>query len=84
MSHHWLDDHGKKKTERTIKETEVESYLVKVYRRQNPESKAAAGIVEEIETGKKHIYSNADELWRIINSMKINSRTQESRICDLP
>ncbi|RJR29037.1 MAG: hypothetical protein C4576_35760 [Desulfobacteraceae bacterium] len=43
------------------------TYIVRVYRRAGASQDRAAGIAVDPETGKETPFSNAQELWSIIN-----------------
>jgi len=49
------------------REVLLESYIIRIYRRENSNPSVVAGIVEIVEVQKKRTFSSFDELWRIMN-----------------
>lgn len=44
----------------------MESYLIRIYRREENNAKSIVGIIEEIGTKEKHSFKNLSELGKII------------------
>jgi hypothetical protein len=44
----------------------MDSYLIRIYRRDKKNPEAIVGIIEEIDTGEKHSFKNLSELNSII------------------
>ena len=44
----------------------VDSYIVRVYRRDRTRQKGLVGIVEKVGAAEKRVFSDRDELWRIL------------------
>lgn len=46
----------------------MDSYIVRVYRRPNAESRSLLGVIESVEQQEKHVFRSLDELWDVLNS----------------
>jgi hypothetical protein len=60
-----------------------ESYIVRIYRGEKDRPNNLVGIVEEVGLEEKRAFTNIDELWTILNSIrkkggKGNRRTRQS------
>ena len=49
----------------------MESYIVRVYRGEKDNPRSFVGIVEEVGVKEKKAFANLDELWQILNSIKM-------------
>jgi hypothetical protein len=49
----------------------MESYIVRIYRRSETIPHKLIGIVEEVEDGGKRAFTNLQELWEILNPVKM-------------
>jgi len=58
----------------------VESYIVRVYRGEKDNPRSFVGIVEEVGVEEKKAFTNLDELWQILNSIKIKLVNPSTRI----
>lgn len=52
---------------RSEEEPEMVTYVIRIYRRADASQDRAAGIAVDPETGEQNAFSNAQELWSIIN-----------------
>jgi hypothetical protein len=59
------------------REERVDSYIVRIYRRDRTRQKGLVGIVEKVGAADKRVFSDRDELWRILSAQK--RRPQEER-----
>jgi hypothetical protein len=57
----------------------LESYIVRIYRREHDKPIEVAGIVESVETEKKQAFKNMDELARILCSPEKKSFLKRKR-----
>jgi hypothetical protein len=48
----------------------MDSYVVRIYRRDGKKSRILIGTVEEAGTGRKLAFSNTEELWEILRRRK--------------
>jgi hypothetical protein len=48
----------------------VENYVVRIYRREKNNPCSFIGVVEEVGVEEKKAFSNLEELWQILNSIK--------------
>jgi len=48
----------------------LKSYIVRVYRCQEKIPRSLVGVVEEVGTKGKKAFTNLDELWEIMSSIK--------------
>ena len=48
----------------------MKSYIVRVYRCQEKIPRSLVGVVEEVGTKGKKAFTNLDELWEIMSSIK--------------
>jgi hypothetical protein len=56
------------------------SYMVRIYRRNENDPRLLVGVVEEVGTEGKKAFSNLYELWDILNPTRKNSaRASENR-----
>lgn len=55
---------------KTNKGGSVESYILRIYRRQENNPMSFIGILEETGTEERKSFTNLDELWDILNSLK--------------
>jgi hypothetical protein len=44
----------------------LESYIIRIYRRENNDPRNIVGIVEEVEGEERKAFTNLDELWNIL------------------
>jgi hypothetical protein len=56
----------------------MESYLVRIYRREEDNPRLLVGVVEEPGVNEKKAFQNLYELWNILNPIK-NNQGQTSR-----
>jgi hypothetical protein len=59
-----------------------ESYIVRIYRADKKNSKNLVGTVEEVGVKEKRGFTNLDELWNILNSLK--DKPKKSKNYELP
>jgi hypothetical protein len=48
----------------------VDSYLVRIYRKDLNNPRMLVGIVQQVGAEEKEVFSNLDELWSILNPKK--------------
>ena len=48
----------------------MDSYVVRIYRKEEDDPRRLLGIVEKVGIGEKKIFSNLNELWSILNPVK--------------
>jgi len=58
----------------------VESYILRVYRGEKDNPRSFVGIVEEVGSEERKAFTNLDELWQILNSIKIKLVNPSTRI----
>jgi hypothetical protein len=58
----------------------MESYIVRIYRGEKDNPRSFVGIVEEIGTEEKKAFTNLEELWNILNSIKLKLIKPSTRI----
>ena len=58
----------------------MESYIVRVYRGEKDNPRSFVGIVEEVGVEGKKAFTNLDELWQILNSIKHELTKPATRI----
>ena len=46
----------------------MDSYMVRIYRKEEDNPRTLVGIVQKVGVGEKKIFSTLDELWSILNS----------------
>lgn len=56
----------------------MESYIVRIYRRQEKHPREVVGIVEEVEAEEKKAFKNMDELMEILASVKTRAKTRRT------
>ena len=55
----------------------MDSYIVRIYRRDRTRQKELVGIVEKVGAADKRVFSDREELWRILTARK--RRAHEER-----
>jgi hypothetical protein len=58
----------------------VESFIVRIYRGEKDNPRSFVGIVEEVGVEEKKAFTNLDELWKILNSIKHELTKPATRI----
>jgi hypothetical protein len=58
----------------------VESYIVRIYRGEKDNPRSFVGIVEEVSAEEKKAFTNLEELWAILNSIKDESGYPQQNI----
>ena len=58
----------------------MESYIVRIYRREKDDPRSFVGMVEEVGVEEKKAFTNLDELWNILNSIKHELTKPATRI----
>jgi hypothetical protein len=56
----------------------MDSYLTRIYRRSTDDPDEIVGIIEEIDTGKKHSFKNVSELSAIITKPARKKRNRKT------
>jgi hypothetical protein len=56
----------------------MDSYLARIYRRSKDDPDEIVGIIEEIDTGKKHSFKNVSELNTIITKPARRKRNRKT------
>ena len=56
----------------------MESYIIKIYRQEKQKPEKVVGIALHVTTGKQTVFSNAEELWQVINSQKETDNKQDN------
>jgi len=51
----------------------MDSYVIRIYRRDGKKSRFLVGTVEAAGTGRKLAFSNIEELWEILRCRKVRS-----------
>lgn len=51
-------------------EKRMESYIVRIYREEKDDPRSFVGIVEEVDSEERRAFTNLQELWNILNSIK--------------
>ena len=65
----------------------MKNYIVRIYRHEKDNPKKLVGLVEEPEVEGRKAFTNLDELWGILNTVKAagvapgNKEKQEARVC---
>jgi hypothetical protein len=57
----------------------LESYIVRIYREEKNSPHNLVGIVEEVGVEEKKAFTNFDELWTILNSLRKGQGTEKQR-----
>ena len=57
----------------------LESYIVRIYRGEKDSPRNLVGIVEEVGLEEKRAFTNLDELWTILNSIRKGHGTEKQR-----
>jgi len=57
----------------------LESYIVRIYRGEKDSPRNLVGIVEEVGLEEKRAFTNLDELWTILNSIRRGHVTEKER-----
>lgn len=62
----------------------MDSYVIRIYRRDPGRGRAVAGIVEDVEARRTRAFSGRDDLWRILTARttqpsKRRARSHEAR-----
>jgi uncharacterized protein (DUF2235 family) len=58
----------------------LESYIVRIYRGEKDSPHNLVGIVEEVGLEEKKAFTNLDELWTILNSIRKGRGTEKQRV----
>lgn len=58
----------------------MESYIVRIYREDKNNPRSFVGIVEEVGVEERKAFTNLDELWNILNSIKKETKTSNKEI----
>ena len=53
----------------------MDSYIVRVYRRLNADSRSLLGVIENVDQQEKHVFRSLDELWEVLNSGRVLRRS---------
>ena len=56
----------------------MKSYIVRVYRCQEKIPRSLVGVVEEVGTKGKKAFTNLDELWEIMSSIKSKKKGEKA------
>ena len=56
----------------------MSSYIVRIYRENPDKARSIIGIVEEVGAAGKRAFTNIDELWEILNPLKIGRRKRSA------
>jgi hypothetical protein len=56
---------------------EPEVYVLRIYRRARSNGRQIAGVVEVVETGIRHPFTNAAGLWAIVASGQVHIRASK-------
>lgn len=57
----------------------LESYIVRIYRADKGSPRNLVGIVEEVGFEERKAFTNLDELWTILNSIRKGHGTEKQR-----
>lgn len=57
----------------------MDSFIVRIYRGEKDSSRNLVGIVEEVECDEKRAFTNLDELWTILSSIRKNPGIRRSK-----
>ena len=52
----------------------MENYILRIYRREKNNSRILVGVVEEVGVEGNKAFTNLEELWKILNSPKAETR----------
>lgn len=58
----------------------MESYIIRIYRGERDSPRSFVGILEEVDSEEKKAFANLEELWNILNSIKISPPHQSNVI----
>jgi uncharacterized protein (DUF2235 family) len=58
----------------------MESYIVRIYRSENDKARSIVGMVEEVGIEEKKAFTNVDELWNILSTIKNRPPWMEDKI----
>lgn len=57
----------------------MDSYIVRIYRREATKRRALVGVVERVGTDARRAFNDRDELWRILTTGKKRQRSRPPR-----
>jgi len=57
----------------------LESYIVRIYRGEEDSPHSLVGIIEEVGLEEKKAFTNLDELWTILNSIRKGHGKEKGR-----
>ncbi len=58
----------------------AKNYIVRIYRRKKNNPRVLVGLVEEVGTKGKKAFNDLDDLWKILNSLRLDVSLSSERI----